>query len=94
MTRKEIHLRSILRKKGYTYDAKLKQFSKENWKKVEKNRKTRVHVVIYINFEKDTYTAIFFTDTTFKSVTELEKYYIVYNRVKGDMQELGLTPER
>ena len=53
-----------------------------------------MHVVIYINFEKETYTAIFFTDTTFKSVAELEKYYIVYNRVKGDMQELGLKESK
>lgn len=91
MTKKEIHIRAVLRKKGYDYDSDRKRYNKYNWKNVEpKKRKTYVHVIIYVDAASNKASATFYTEFTFKNVSELEKYYIVYNRVKGDMQEVGL----
>ena len=93
MTKKEIHIRAVLKRKGYESDpiGNMLRFNKYHWTKVEpKKRKTYCHVVIYIDIAANRASATFYTEFTFKSVSELEKYYIVYNRVKGDMQELGL----
>ena len=91
MTKKEIHIRAVLRKKGYEFDPERKRFNKYNWTKVEpKKRKTYCHVVIYVDAAANKASATFYTEFTFKNVSELEKYYIVYNRVKGDMSEVGL----
>ena len=94
MTRHEIHIRSVLRKKGYTYDAEKKYFEKTKWKSIENGKKqTYLHVIVRVNATKQTYTATFFTDITFSSIYELEKYYVVYNRVVADMEGFGLKCE-
>ena len=92
MTKKEIHIRAELRKKGYIYDKEYGFcFDKHHWKGVEgKNKKSYVHVVIRINAEEMTAHATFFTEFTFSTPSELEKYFVVYNRVKGDLEELGI----
>lgn len=94
MTKKEIHIKSVLKKKGYQFDPGefgRFRFSKHQWTKVEpKKRKTYCHVVIYVDAASNKASATFYTEFTFKNVSELEKYYIVYNRVKGDMDEIGL----
>ena len=67
-------------------------FNKYYWKNVEpKKRKTYVHVVFYVHTDTKRVSLTIFTDTSIKSTSELEKYYIVSNRVKGDLQELGLV---
>lgn len=94
MTRQEIHIKAVLRKKGYIYDATRKCFDKYKWKSVENGKKqTYLHVIIRVNATKQTFTATFFTDITFSSIYELEKYYVVYNRVIADLQELGIKYE-
>ena len=91
MTKREIHIKSVLKKKGYEFSADFGRmsFNKYWWKKVEpKKKKTYCHVVIHIINGKAYPT--FFTEFTFRDVRELEKYYIVYNRVISDLKELGL----
>ena len=91
MTKREIHIKSVLKKKGYKYDPNFgtMTFNKYEWRNVEpRKRKTYCHVVIHIINGKAIPT--FFTEFTFRDVSELEKYYIVYNRVMSDLKELGL----
>ena len=94
MTKREIHIKSVLRKKGYIFDPKFMPttlcFNKYKWKSVEPNKKqTYCHVVFYLRTDTNKANITIFTDFTISSPSELEKYYIVYNRVKGDLEELG-----
>lgn len=96
MTREEIKIKAALKKKGYLFDPKLMKnclcFNKYYWKNVEsKKRKTYVHVVFYVYTDTKRVSLTIFTDFSISSTQELEKYYVVYNRVKGDLEELGLT---
>ncbi len=95
MTRKEIHIKSVLTKKGYEFDRGefgSFRFSKCHWKLVEpKVKKTYLHVIIYINAKENKAFLTMFTDFTIKNPSQLEKYYIVFNRVKYDLEELGLN---
>ena len=96
MTREEIKIKAALKKKGYLLDPKPMQnclcFNKYYWKNVEpKKRKTYVHVVFYVYTDTKQVSLTIFTEFTISSTQQLEKYYIVENRVKGDLQELGLT---
>ena len=91
MTRQEIHIKSVLRKHKWQYDPKLNSFHKWKWKGIEKGKKSSyLHVALRLNVEKKTVRATFFTDLTFNTIDELEKYYVVYNRVKGEIEEMGL----
>ena len=94
MTREQIKIKSALKKKGYQFDPRFlptMRFNKCYWKDVEpKVRKTYVHVVFYVHTDTKRVSLTIFTDTSIKSTSELEKYYIVSNRVKGDLEELGL----
>lgn len=93
MTKKEIHIKSVMKKEGWEFQPGhiMLSFSKCYWKKVEpRKRKTYVHVIVYINAAENKAFATFFTEFTFKTPAELEKYYIVYNRVVGLMKELGI----
>ena len=96
MTREEIRIKVALKKKGYIFDPrmmpKLLCFNKYYWKNVEpKKRKSYVHVVFYVYTDTKQVSLTIFTEFTISSTQQLEKYYIVENRVKGDLQELGLT---
>ena len=92
MTKQEIHIRAMLRKKKWQYDPRYNTYHKWNWKGIDGNQKGKsyVHVSLRVNAIKQTVRATFFTDMTFNTINELEKYYVVYNRVKGEMQDLGL----
>ena len=92
MTRKEIHIRSVLKKNGFIWNQGLVGFfDKSKWKYVESHKKnTYVHVVLHLSKDLTKVYATFFTDFTFKDVKELDKYIVVYNRVKGIVNELGL----
>ena len=96
MTREQIKIKAALKRKGYIFDPKLMPiclcFNKYYWKNVEpKKRKTYVHVVFYVYTDTKQVSLTIFTEFTISSTQQLEKYYIVENRVKGDLQELGLT---
>lgn len=95
MTREEIKIKAVLKKKGYLFDPKLMKnclcFNKYYWKNVEpKKRKTYVHVVFYVHTDTKQVNLTIFTEFTISSTQQLEKYYIVANRVKADLQEIGL----
>ena len=93
MTREQIKIKATLKKKGYQFDPRhlpTMCFNKCYWKDVEpKKRKTYVHVVFYLHTDTKKVSLTIFTDTMIKSTKELEKYYIVQNRVKADLKELG-----
>lgn len=95
MTRLEIHIRSVLRKKGYwlSTDSFFKDrnvYEKLHWKDVENGSKfSYCHVMLYFDLERKIVNPIFFTDTTFKKPEQLKKYFVIYNRVKADIKELG-----
>ena len=93
MTREQIKIKSALKKKGYQFDPRhlpTMCFSKCYWKDVEpKKRKSYVHVVFYLHTDTKKVNMTIFTDTSIKDTSELEKYYIVQNRVKADLKELG-----
>ena len=94
MTKREIHIKAVLKKKGYIFDPKplvnTLCFNKYHWKSVEPGkRKSYIHTVFYLHTDTNKASLTIFTDFTIKSTSELEKYYIVYNRVKGDLEELG-----
>ena len=96
MTKEEIKIKAALKKKGYLLDPRPMQnclcFNKYYWKNIEpKKRKTYVHVVFYVHTDTKQVSWTIFTDFSISSTQELEKYYVVYNRVKGDLEELGLT---
>lgn len=96
MTKEQIKIKAALKKKGYQCDPKPMLnclcFNKYYWRNVEpKKRKTYVHVVFYVHTDTKQVSLTIFTDLSIQSTKELEKYYVVYNRVKGDLEELGLT---
>ena len=96
MTREQIKIKATLKKKGYLLDPRPMQnclcFNKYYWKNIEpKKRKTYVHVVFYVHTDTKQVSLTIYTDFSISSTQELEKYYVVYNRVKGDLEELGLT---
>ena len=96
MTREQIKIIASLKKKGYLFDKKplinCLCFNKYYWKNVEpKKRKTYVHVVFYLHIDTKQASLTIFTDFSIQDTNELEKYYIVANRVKADLQELGFT---
>lgn len=94
MTKEQIKIKAALKKKGYQCDPKPMLnclcFNKYYWRNVEpKKRKTYVHVVFYVHTDTKQVSLTIFTDLSIQNTKELEKYYIVANRVKSDLKELG-----
>lgn len=91
MTKYEIHIRSLLRKKGWKYNPEYKTYNKYKWKRIEKNKKeSYCNVILRVDATKQTVRATIYTDLSINSLEELEKYYIVYNRTKDMLKEMGL----
>ena len=93
MTRREIVIKAKLKRMGYTLIRNTNAFSfcKWSWKNVEKNKEiSEVTVEVFVDPNKRTYYASIFLEDFIASPKELEKYYVVYNRLRAEMTEAGL----